>query len=266
MRLSWLIGVAAVIAVLLIVWFAFPRANHVTVLTPGPGKLSLCSATRQLVRRPHWYVVGDDFVGANSFTAQLQALTASLVDNKPIAVTNIASTAATFSDQLAFLTNEVSPRRLTDGVLIFVCYGTGALESQIKADYMRGDASLYVLVDALAPLQNFTRMGAAVVLLLRPDPLCGGLRVSLVQCPAPDMSYLNYPTLRSYELHMAVRRAVTAAYSLVEDGLVVNTDAMLCNKSLARAPTMADSLFQDCSRYSTFGETEFAKAVWLCIR
>lgn len=261
MRLSWLIGAAALAAVLLIVWFAFPRANHVTVLTPGPGALSLCSATRQLVRRPHWYVVGDDFMDGNSFTAQLQALTASLVDNKPVAVTNLVSATPVFSEQLELLTNELSPKRLTDGVLIFVCYGTGALEDQIKADYLRGDASLYVLVDALAPLQNFTRVGAAVVLLLRPDPLCGGLRVSLIECPA-----MTYPTLRCFELHTAVRRAVTVAYSLIQDGLVVNTDALLCNKSLARAPTTADSLFQDCSRYSTFGQAEFAKAVWLCIR
>jgi hypothetical protein len=265
MRLSWLVGVAAIVAVLLIVWFAFPRANHVTVLTPGPGALALCSSTRQLVRRPHWYVVGDDFMSGNSFTAQLEALTASLVDNKPISVTNLASTIPVFSDQLEFLATQVNPKRLVDGVLIFVCYGTGALESQIKADYLRGDASLYVLVDALAPLQNFTQVGAAVVLVLRPDPLCGGLRVppTMVQC---DMTYINYPTLRSYELHMAVRRAVTTAYSLVQGGLVVNTDALLCNKSLARAPTTADSLFQDCSRYSTFGETEFAKAVWLCVK
>jgi hypothetical protein len=238
--------------------------------------------TKQLGYKQLWLLFGDEFVAADgdglpAWLLQLRASANTLLAARPT-VMSLASPSVALADQIDAAERNVdvaAALATRDGALVFVSYGISRLAQAVAGNYVDGDARLYQLEDEFEALVNFSqRLHANVVLLQRPNPLCNGVRVDprLLLCsPAQTQAYLNFPSMRSLQLHDALYNQVLRLYAslCIRNApffSLINSDAALCTTSLALAPTLSDSSFADCLSYGGKGQMQLAKLVWECIQ
>jgi len=220
-----------------------------------------------------WVVVGDEFAAgfgvdaSVSWVALLRATNKVRAGNTP-SVLNVAQQGGGIAQQLAAAQDSQELQQALanrEGVLVFVSYGVTKLESE------GSDALLYELADELALVANLSLVqGVQVLLVMRPDPVYGGVRVppALQVCPSA-LEMLNYPTVQTRATHLSVYAGVREAYvDLARSAAVglVDVDAALGRYAWPFAATRTDSAFADCTLYNSMGQSLLADMLWHCMR
>jgi hypothetical protein len=221
-----------------------------------------------------WVLAGDSFAAAASDRttvpwAQLLQARAEAAFGAAPALINVASQGGTLASQLAAMLAAAEVRAAIaarSGVLLFVSYGIELLET--------GGIELDQLSDELELLANRSAaLGLRVLLINRPDPIAGGLRVlpSLMMCDE-QLRYLNYPTTMTHLMHSAAYlngATLAVNLSLRYNLALVQPDVLFSDKSLALCKAgddpFAASFFASCSDYNRNGHARFSAALWSCM-
>lgn len=224
-----------------------------------------------------WIALGDSFAAGagvqstSNWLALLQSTAQLHIGSRPTLL-NIAASAQgdSLAQQLAALQQSADYARLLqsgDSALVFVSYGT----EQMQADGAQANVgALADELDALfvAPV-NRTAAPFRVLLLLRPDPVHGGVRIppALATCPTALHS-LNYPSVDSVALHRSIYAAQRSLYETLQrkyQCALVDVDAALGAFAWPMALTRSACAFADCESYNALGHTMLANLLWSCM-
>ncbi len=263
--------------------------GHGGAPAPSPGPVAPLADTGYMCQLPlsytalpyatTWVIIGDEFAAGAGVDAAVSWVSLLRATNKvrsgvQPAVLNVAQQGGSIAQQAAAaLSSSALQQALAnrEGVLVFVSYGVTKLESEVGTNYAYGDARLYELVDELAPIANLSHIeGVQVVLVMRPDPVYGGVLVPLALQQCPDaLAALNYPTLQARAAHLSIYGAVREAYSVLarSEGVgLVEVDAALGRYAWPFAKVRTDCAFADCALYNSMGQSLLADMLWHCMR
>ena len=223
------------------------------------------------VRRAHWFVLGDDGVVAQpNFQRDLLSLAASERGGDKPSLHNYEAD-GTLQQQIDALVADLrsSPHALDDGALVVFSAGHYEMESALADDFVRGDAPLVPLLENIEAVLNISDH-LRMALVLRPDAVCGGERVSpaLALC---NNRHLNYPTFRSARAHRDIFDELRIMYGAVaarfpHNVALLDANVLLCSRSLARVNVLSDSAFVDCETCSSAAAFDVAQALVQCIK
>jgi hypothetical protein len=229
-------------------------------------------------------VLGDSFAagsGVNSDSNWLALLQANvrLHTGRSPTLLNAAARGGSLSQQATAVQQSADYARLLqsgDSALVFVSYGLAEMQA------IGAQANVGALADELDSLfaspSNWSASLIApghaaqfsVLLVLRPDPVYGGVRVppALATCTTALHS-LNYPSVDSARLHRAfydTQRALYNAAQRQRQCALVDVDRALGEFSWPMAATRSSCAFADCESYNALGHTLFADLIWHCIQ
>jgi len=228
--------------------------------------------------------VGDQFAAGAGVDSALNWLAllrgrAHIEVGADVQLLNAAATGQALAAQVAAVRASAQYAALLaagDTALVVLSYGVDEMAA------VGGTANVGAVADVLAAALRGSAANASdglvapgheaqfqVLLLLRPDPAAGGVRVppALMQCAGLQRA-LNYPTLDDYAARLALygaQRTLCHGEAALHGYGALDVDAALGAYSWARAGSRAACAFADCSVYGELGQSLLAEAVWRCV-
>lgn len=230
--------------------------------TPATSPQYTCTMPTTYHSLPYaklWIVLGDAFIAEPGWLDTLRSTT-KLKTGTSVTLLNVARANSSLADQLRSVSESTLYQTAvasSDSVLAFVSYGVGVLEAGGAV------ASLSDELDLLLFAANMSF--SAIVLIDRPDPIFGGVRVPPTYATCP---LLNFPTLQTLAEHATLYTTMHLLYKSLakrRSCAHIETDLALGQYAWPSVQSKDACAFADCQVYNVLGQALLADLVWKCI-